>query len=137
MFGLLGLFSRAYSFISGSKMVWNFITNYRVLSDTSSAVSQIFKNMDAEGRKTPTQPELVILLQAFSNILKTNIIDIPGFDEIELTATVDRFSGGLSTSLKDVKSGKFHTLVVTKTKVKKLKPVEVKEEIKEENEGDK
>lgn len=114
---MLGLLQTVFGFITGSKIIWKVISNYRILSDTSQAVSTVFHNMHNEDRSSPTQPELVALSQALSNVLKTNIIDIPGFDELELVAAVDRFSGSLVTSMTDAKSGKFHKIVLKRTKV--------------------
>lgn len=111
------LLRTAFTFFTGTKIIWKVLTNYRILADSSDVISTVFKNLHAENRVTPTQEESQALLTTLSNVIKTGIIDIPGFDEMELVAQIDRVNGALTTSIRDVKSGKYH-----KVSIKKIKP---------------
>lgn len=108
-----------YTLISGSKLLWKVIRNWRVLSNSLESITNILKNMNADDRHLPNSMESSQLILCFSNILKTGVIDIPGIDEYQISLDLDNFSSSLMLSIEDSKSGKFHDIVVTKTKKEK------------------
>lgn len=125
----ISLLKRLYGMISGSGFLWRLVRNYRVLSDSISAIEATLSNMSAQDRKLPNESEIEMLLKAVSNILKTGVIDIPGVDEMNLALNIDQFSQSFSMSIQDAKSGKYFELPrVRRIKVSEVKEVEVKDE---------
>lgn len=105
-----------FTFISGAKIIWKVIANYRILSDSAKTVNTVFNNVKVRGDSTPNQEEAQALLQAASNVLKTGVIDLPGLDEYELTSTIDRAVGAITTSISDSKNSKYHKISLKKVK---------------------
>lgn len=105
-----------YGLLTGSKFIWKIVRNWSVLSKSFQGVTDILSNMNAEGRSLPNTEETQMLLNAVSNIVKTEIIDIPGLDEYSLAVNLDHFSSSLGISIQDSKNGKFHTIKVKKSK---------------------
>jgi len=102
--------------ISGSKLIWKVVSNWRVLTNSIGGISDTLKKMHDEGRALPNAEETSLMLLCGSNILKTGIIDIPGIDEYELSLNLDKFSSSLIMSIKDSKSNKFHQIPLVKGK---------------------
>jgi len=69
------------------------IPNTLIIEDTLS-------NMQKDGRKVPNIEESSILLMALSNILKTEIIDIPGVDEYQISLDIDQINSKSEKFLK-------------------------------------
>lgn len=107
-----------YKLITGSKFIWKVFRNWAVLSEAFSTISKTLVKIHEEGRKLPDQSESTQLLLCLSNIVKTEIIDIPGVDEYELSLEIDKFSTSLLMSIEDKKSGKFHQVMITEKKDK-------------------
>ncbi len=105
-----------YGLISGSKFIWKLVSNWSVLSDSLKCISQTLTEMRESGRQLPEPNESTQMLMAFSNILKTGIIDIPGLDEYQISLDIDKFSSSLLLSIEDKKSGKYHELLLKKGK---------------------
>lgn len=103
-----------YSLITGSKFLWKVVRNWSVLSKSLYAISDTLKKMHAEGRNIPDMTESQILLMALSNVVKTEVIDIPGVDEYSLSLDIDKFSSSLALSIEDSKSGKYHEVTIKK-----------------------
>lgn len=97
-------------------MLWKIVRNWSVLTDALECFSQTLKKMHEEDRYMPDQLESQQLLLALSNIIKTEIIDVPGVDEYELALSIDRFTDTLKLSIEDSKSGKYHQLNFKKGK---------------------
>lgn len=103
-----------YAMFSSSKFIWKLVRNWSILSDSLKCISQTLTAMRNEGRSLPVPAESSQMLLAFSNILKTEIIDIPGLDEYSLSLDIDKFSSSLLLSIEDRKNGKYHELLLKK-----------------------
>ena len=90
------------------------VSNFSILKSSFENISAIFKKMHDENRAVPTEVESVALLQIASDLLKTGIVDIPGFDEYELSMDIDKYANALVLSIEDKKSGKYHDVKISK-----------------------
>lgn len=112
---MIPILSRMWSLITGSKFIWKLIRNWAVLSDSMHAIENTLSNMQKDGRYVPNREESSILLMALSNILKTEIIDMPGVDEYQISLEIDQINSNFQLSIKDSKSEKFLKIpVITK-----------------------
>lgn len=111
---LLKPFTGLFGLLSASGFLFKLVKNYAVLKESFQAIENVFKTMQDEKRSLPDHNESIMLMQVSSNILKTGIIDIPGFDEYELSLSIDKYSEALSVSLKDARSEKYHQILITK-----------------------
>jgi len=112
---MIPIISRLWSLITGSKFIWTLIRNWAVLTDAFSNIEKVLSEMQADGRKVPNQQEASILLMCLSNILKTEIIDMPGVDEYQISLEIDQINSNFQLSIKDAKSEKFLKIpVITK-----------------------
>lgn len=99
---------------SALSFMWKVVRNWGVLSSSLKAISDTLEIMHKDGRNLPNTEETQNLTLALSNIIKTEIIDIPGVDEYELAMGMDHFSNTLMLSIEDQKSGKYHEIKVKK-----------------------
>jgi len=99
---------------SSTSFIWKLIKNWKVLSDSLKAIENTMHNMSKDGRFVPNMEETPILLHAVSNIIKTEIIDIPGINEYEIALSIDQISSNFVLSIQDAKSEKFYQLPVIK-----------------------
>ena len=111
---MIPVLSQIWAMISGCKFFWKVISNWVVLKDSFVAIENTLKNMQADGRMVPNQDETPILLMSISNILKTEIIDIPGVDEFKIAASIDQLNANFSISIQDAKSGKYFSIPIVK-----------------------
>ena len=103
-----------YTFITGSKFIWKIVTNWRVLSTSLKVISETLTTMREQSRSVPNTEETQQMLLAASNILKTGVIDLPGIDEYQISADIDKFSQGVSLAITDSKNKKYHSLKLKK-----------------------
>lgn len=94
IFNLFGL-------IKGSSFFWKIIRNFFTLKNSFEAISATIDGIMKSDREMPTAPEMQVILKAFSNIMKTGIIILPGVDDYEVAAFIDKVSGELEISLSD------------------------------------
>lgn len=130
MIAIIELLKQLGGFITGGGIIWKFIRHYRVLSDSSKAVSQVIQNISNRGDKLPEIHETQIIIQAMSNVLKTGIIDIPGIDEYKISAALDKVNENVAISFEDYTSGQFHILRVEKVPKPKETISDKKDEVK-------
>lgn len=100
------VFSKLWTLISGSRFFWALLKNYGVLKENLRVIGEIITKVMQEGRKTPDCDETNRLLKAVSNILKTEVIDLPEIDEYQLAIKIDEINANLVCELKDTKSDK-------------------------------
>lgn len=103
-----------YKWITGLKFIWKVARNWSVLSLSLAKISETLKAMHDDSRSLPNATETSEMLLAISNIIKTEIIDVPGVDEYQIALDIDQFSTSLALSIQDTKSGKFHEIVLKK-----------------------
>lgn len=111
---ILQTLKRIYGLITGSSFLWKIVRNYAVLSASFKAIEGVIQAVSASGRSLPNQDESLILVKAFSNILKTGVIDIPGVDEYELAMNLDMVNSNMSLGIEDLKTGKYFEIPTVK-----------------------
>lgn len=108
-----------FSFFSASKFIFKLIAHQAVLRASLQAISDVLMEMKKTDRVLPSENEATLLLMGVSNILKTGVVDLPGFDEYELSIQIDRISNGIVLSIQDQKDKKYHDIAVFKKEVLK------------------
>lgn len=113
---IISLLGSAWSVVKGSRFFWGIIKHYGVLKENLQAIGNVIKAVMESDRKVPSCEEGQILLRAISNILKTQVIDLPGLDEYELAVSIDEITGTLVCQLTDKASSKVFKLAGGKIK---------------------
>ena len=114
---MLIVLSRIWALISGSKFLWDLISNYSVLSENFKAIEKVLEQVMSDStRRLPDHNESQILLIAVSNILKTGVIDLPGVDEMQIAIGLDHINQNMVISIQDKKSGKYAELPILTAK---------------------
>ena len=109
-------FTQLFSLIKGSSFIWKLLSNWKILKDSLTVISDTLKKMHDEGRDLPETSEASQMLLALSNIIKTQVIDIPGVDEYEISIGIDKINTAFMLSIEDAKSSKYHQIIVSKGK---------------------
>lgn len=101
-FLLLGeLVSKIWDWLSHFQFLWRVLRNWFTLSNAVHDIENVFEEIAKQNRKLPNMGETQVLLNAISNILKTEVIQITGLDDFKVAAGLDEISHSLHLSLTD------------------------------------
>lgn len=98
---LAELVMKGFQWVMGLSFLWKVVRNMGTLRTAVKAIEDVYKEIEASGRKIPNVEEAQTVLNSLSNILKTGVIDIAGIDDYKIAAGLDEINHNLQLSLKD------------------------------------